>query len=183
MDGTIVAGARARPPGRRAQVLALAACSLSNHALVICAPCWTTLGGSAEHVHRPVRQGVPCDAHQRGRPRLHRDRPQLQQRNPARQRRPPRTRHHATDMPPMPPSTWRRSAPVARPLPSTTATDPWPGARAGCTPTSAEFLVSSRLSRQAGTWSAHHGGGVIPKAASGSARWVVLSCSGSRCRR
>lgn len=54
MDGTIVAGARARPPDRRAQVLALAAYSLSNHALVICAPCWTTLGTACVSVSRGV---------------------------------------------------------------------------------------------------------------------------------
>ena len=57
MDGTIMAGARARPPGRRAQVLALAAYSLSNHAPVICAPCWATLGTACVSVGGGVARG------------------------------------------------------------------------------------------------------------------------------
>jgi hypothetical protein len=50
MRGTIVPGASARSPGRRAQVVAPAAHSLSDHSPVVCAPCWVTLGGACVSV-------------------------------------------------------------------------------------------------------------------------------------
>src|SRR5690348_17898881 len=42
-------------------------------ALPICLP---LLEGSTEHAHQPVRQELPTDPDQRGRPRPHRHRPQ-----------------------------------------------------------------------------------------------------------